>query len=55
MTQWDVLMQLMEERKEMIEELFVICHDLSARNQNLQLENFLLKQRINKKIRVRSK
>jgi hypothetical protein len=42
LTEWDVLMQLMEERREMIERAFVICDDLIARNRELELHNKVL-------------
>ena len=42
LTEWDVLMILMKERKEMIEELLVRCHDLIARNKELELQNRVL-------------
>ena len=35
-------MQLMEERREMIERAFVICDDLIARNRELELHNKVL-------------
>jgi hypothetical protein len=54
LTEWDVLMQLMEERKEMIERLLVIGHDLLARNMELELQNLTLRQNVKKKTRVRT-
>jgi len=45
MNQWDILMQLMDERKEMIEKLLSICHNLIEQNRVLIIENLVLKQR----------
>jgi len=42
LTQWDVLMQLMEERREMIERALVICDNLLTRNRELELQNMVL-------------
>ena len=42
LTEWDVLMQLMEERREMIERALVICEDLITRNRELELQNKVL-------------
>jgi regulator of replication initiation timing len=44
MNQWDELMVLMAERKEMIEKLLAICHDLLEQNMRLKVENFVLRQ-----------
>jgi len=54
LTEWDVLMHLMEERKEMIERLLEIGHDLMARNMELELQNLALRQNVKKKTRVRT-
>jgi hypothetical protein len=42
LTEWDVLMQLMEERREMIERALVICEYLITRNRELELQNKVL-------------
>jgi hypothetical protein len=44
----------MEERKEMIERLLEIGHDLLARNMELELQNLALRQNVKKKTRVRT-
>jgi len=49
MNTWDRLMELMDERKEMIEELFAICHKLHEQNLRLKIENFVLKQQFSMK------
>ena len=45
MNQWHILMQLMDERKEMIEKLLAISYDLIEQNRVLIKENLVLKQR----------
>jgi len=37
LTEWDILMHLMEKRKEMIDELLVMCHDMVTLNKKLVL------------------
>jgi len=44
MNMWDKLMELMDERKEMIETLLAKCYDLHEQNLRLKIENVVLRQ-----------